>query len=133
MFDRKKYMKEWRKKNKRHIRGYDNYYYYTHLLAGRQQAKKWKDTHHEYAIWLNMLRRCNKPNERAYKNYGGRGIKVLYEDFYAFLSDVGCWPGFGYSIDRINNNESYTRGNCRWATAKEQRHNQRRMQLVHVQ
>jgi hypothetical protein len=42
MKDRATYMRQWREKNKRHIRGYDNYYYYTHLLAGRQQAKKAK-------------------------------------------------------------------------------------------
>jgi hypothetical protein len=82
----------------------------------------------EYRAWGNMIQRCHNPNNAAYHNYGGRGIEVCdrwRNSFKAFLEDMGCRPGPGYSIDRIDVNGNYEPGNCRWATAKVQRANQR--------
>ena len=44
--------------------------------------------------------------------------------FENFLADMGRRPSVNYSIDRIKNDGNYEPGNCRWATAKEQRNNQ---------
>lgn len=77
-----------------------------------------------YAVWNMMNQRCSNPRTDSYEYYGGRGIKVRYSSFETFLADMGEPPP-GRSIDRINNDGHYEPGNCRWATAKEQRANRR--------
>jgi hypothetical protein len=81
----------------------------------------------EYTAWTNLLGRCTNHNQQNYRLYGGRGISVCerWKQFENFLADVGRKPGPGYSIDRIDNDGNYEPGNCRWATASEQRRNQR--------
>lgn len=76
-----------------------------------------------------MLRRCDNDKKAQWNDYGGRGITVCdrwKKEFTAFLADVGPRPSPGLSIDRINNDGNYEPGNVRWATAKEQRINQRK-------
>lgn len=73
-----------------------------------------------YRIWLDMKRRCNNKNRKAYKNYGGRGIKVCdewandFNVFYTWAIENG-WKQ-GLEIDRRNNDGNYTPDNCRIVT-----------------
>lgn len=77
-----------------------------------------------------MKYRCNNENSPDYTNYGGRGIKVLYNNYDEFYKDVGDKPSNTHTIDRIDVNKNYEIGNCEWATSKEQMNNIRRNRVV---
>jgi len=68
-----------------------------------------------YTIWVTMIQRCTNPNNKKYKNYGGRGIKVCkhWRKFENFLKDMGLPPTHKHQIDRINNDKGYRKSNCR--------------------
>lgn len=82
----------------------------------------------EYEAWQHMIQRCRNHKCRAYKNYGGRGIKVCerWLKFENFIQDVGLAPSKDHSLDRYPNNDgNYGPDNFRWATAAEQQINKR--------
>ena len=58
----------------------------------------------EYEVWRGMHRRCSDPNNHAYANYGGRGIKVCkrWADFGAFYTDMGPRPALIPQIGRAH-------------------------------
>jgi hypothetical protein len=87
-----------------------------------------------YRVWAHMLARCRNEKSKDYPDYGGRGITVdhRWDDFSAFLADMGERPSAGHSIDRIRNAGNYEPGNCRWATPKEQARNTRSCQPIEL-
>jgi hypothetical protein len=91
----------------------------------------------EYIAWINAKQRTDNPNNPGYKYYGGRGIKMLltFEEWYEELgprpegkhkSGKSLW-----SVDRVDNNANYEKGNVYWATAKEQISNRRNSHPTH--
>lgn len=79
----------------------------------------------EYHIYVGARYRCTNPKSEVWKDYGGRGIQFRFVSFEEFLAELGPRPSPEYSLDRINNDGHYEPGNVRWATASEQRNNQR--------
>lgn len=87
----------------------------------------------EYRIWSQMKQRCILKTNHAYPHYGGRGIKVCdrwLESFQNFLEDMGNKPTISHTLERINVNGNYEPSNCKWATRREQRCNQRDARYV---
>ncbi len=85
-----------------------------------------------YNSWMGIKGRCLNPNNKDYKNYGGRGIRVCdrWMDFENFWEDMGSSHRSGLQIERENNHGDYEPGNCRWETPKNQSNNKRNNKML---
>lgn len=83
-----------------------------------------------YRVWEAMIRRCENENDRAYHNYGGRGIKVCAEWRVSSVAFMFWAHANGYrddlTIDRENTDDDYCPENCRWATSSQQAQSRRK-------
>lgn len=87
-----------------------------------------------YKKWKNLQSRCTNKKRKDYHHYGGRGIKNLWSSFNEFEKDM--WESFDEytkdrplkdaTIDRIDVNGHYCKGNCRWASQSMQMRNTRK-------
>lgn len=90
---------------------------------------------HLYFVYHSIKCRCYNPNDRAYHNYGARGIKLSDKwDTYDKFEEWSLKNGYkeGLWIDRIDNDADYSPDNCRWATPKEQQNNKRTNRLLKI-
>jgi len=81
----------------------------------------------EYRAYVHARARCINATDPHWKDYGGRGIKFLFDSFEAFIAELGPRPSPQHSIDRTNNDGHYAPGNCRWATVRQQVQNKRKV------
>ena len=98
-----------------------------------------KDKHILCQKLCDTKNRCNNPNNKNYKDYGGRGIKVcsewsdkknVHRNFRKWAIENGWRKGL--SIDRKDNNGDYEPSNCRWSTPKQQSNNMRFNRIVTI-
>lgn len=76
--------------------------------------------------WRKMLERCYSNSYAQKEYYQERGIEVCekWHTFEGFYEDMGERPQ-GMTLDRIDVNDGYHKGNCRWATCGVQSYNRR--------
>jgi hypothetical protein len=96
----------------------------SNIMKGNEYGKKHGLTNHPLRyIRKSMLHRCYNTNNRFYKNYGGKGVKVC-EKWKISLEAFVDWAlnnGWikGLSIDRKDNEGDYSPENCHWITISE--------------
>ena len=85
-----------------------------------------------YQVWATMKKRCYNPKHDSYKNYGGKGIKIVDEwlSFDNFYNDMFPAYEIGLYIDRIDNDKDYSKVNCRWVTVRESNLNKSNVKII---
>lgn len=80
-----------------------------------------------YKSWCGVIERTTNPGNRAYPNYGGRGIDIdpRWQSFETFLADMGERPPGATSIERKDNDRGYWPDNCVWLPRRLQPQNRR--------
>lgn len=87
-----------------------------------QHSSTGMSSHRLNKIWRMMRQRCYNQNDQAYKNYGGKGVKVCEEwHTFKFFMEWALNNGYqdGLTIERKDSNGDYCPSNCEWITRAE--------------
>lgn len=115
--------KRYREKNPEKIKASSDRYRFSD--KGRATAIR---NHKKYYSTVNgrlrqcfsgIKQRCNNPKHLSYKNYGGRGIKCFFKspkEFIDYVTNELQVDPRGLTIDRIDNDGHYERGNIQFVT-----------------
>lgn len=84
--------------------------------------------HPAHSVWRDMRQRCKNPNDKAFANYGGRGISIspewdVFETFWMDMKET--WKP-KLSLERKDVNGNYCKENCTWIPMSQQARNQRK-------
>ena len=85
-----------------------------------------------YKVWQEQRYRCTKTSHKHFHLYGARGITFSdefldVEVWYEYVTSLPNARKSTYSIDRIDNDKGYERGNLRWTSKQIQSANTRRI------
>lgn len=91
-----------------------------------------KRFHPLYSTWIDMVQRCENKKSKAFKWYGARGIGISkgirdINDFIKYVEKLENCLKDGYTLDRIDTNRNYEKGNLRFSTQSTQTRNTRRI------
>ena len=100
--------------------------------ARKKAFKHGKRSHFLYSVYRGMMNRCYMKHGKDYDSYGGRGIIVCdrWHDIKNFIEDMEDSYKKGLTLDRIDNNGSYSKENCKWSNCTEQARN-KRTNIIH--
>lgn len=81
-----------------------------------------------YYVWVAMIDRCRNPNNKSYKYYGARGIKVCedwsdFREFHLWAEESGYSEDL--TIERKDVDGDYHPSNCEWIPFSDQAKNKR--------
>lgn len=101
--------------------------------VGREKLRIRSTIHGHYyerlhRIWYGVKKRCQDPNDHAYKDYGGRGIALCkeweeYDAFYKWAIYAGYRQNL--TIERKDVNGDYCPENCKFISQRMQATNKR--------
>lgn len=88
-----------------------------------------------YRIWSMMRARAASNKTLEACHYAKRDITICerWASYQNFIEDMGYPPSDKHTIDRINNDLGYCKGNCRWATQTQQNRNKSSNRIVEYQ
>lgn len=95
--------------------------------------KHWMSGTRFYRIYHHIWNRCNREKNDNYNRYWWKWIKILWNCFEEFKNDMydsyielsnKIWEKY-VSIERLDNNKSYSKENCKWIHINEQQKNRR--------
>lgn len=81
--------------------------------------------------WFAIKQRCYYKKNNHYIYYGGRGIRIDWDSFLdfkkdmyeSFLEHIKIYGASNTQIERIDNDQNYSKDNCKWATRIQQSRN----------
>jgi hypothetical protein len=97
-------------------------------LTGARRRTHGQYQHPLMKVYTAAKQRCENPNDKAYHNYGGRGVRMAdeWQEFQPFF-EWAMANGYksGLQLDRVDNDGDYAPDNCRFVTRAANNRNKR--------